>query len=82
MRALQAHYKLFEWFALLMILGNCVTLAMYSNKPGFEDSSLGKALRSCDLMFLAFFTFEMVVKIIALGLVQGPNTYLRNGEVT
>jgi hypothetical protein len=76
----QVNWKLFEWFALAAILANCITLAMDSNKPGFETSSLGQALHVCDLVFLGFFTVEALLKVLAAGLVLGPHTYLRNGR--
>jgi hypothetical protein len=55
---------------------------MDSNKPGFEDTSLGQALHVCDLVFLGFFTVEALLKVLAAGLILGPHTYLRNGRFT
>ena len=65
---------------LTVILANCVTLAMQSNKPGFEDSSLGQSLKQSNYVFIAIFMFEAMCKIIALGFVLAEYTYLRNGE--
>ena len=62
------------------IITNCVTLAMASNKPGFEESEMGIALHRSNLFFIALFTLEALMKIVAYGFVLVPKTYLRNGE--
>lgn len=73
--------KLFEWFFLSTILANCATLGMSTNKPGFDDTTLGKNLRIAELVWLGLFTLEMVTKVLALGFVLGgKGSYLRNGE--
>eukprot|EP00967_Tisochrysis_lutea_P126957 scaffold215392_cov19-Tisochrysis_lutea.AAC.1 len=51
-----------------------------SNAPGFRETQLGRQLQKIDYVFLAFFTLEAMFKIVAMGLVMAPNTYLRNGE--
>lgn len=43
---LLVHWRLFDWLTLLMILGNCVVLAMDSNAPGFPQSQEVHALNS------------------------------------
>ena len=50
-----------------------------SNAPGFNETDRGKALQLCDYVFLGFFTTEALLKVMALGLVMEPTTYLRNG---
>jgi len=72
--------KYFDMFILAMIILNCVTLAMYSHRPGFDDTSLGRFLAGTELYFLAVFALEMVLKIISQGLVTKPGTYLRDGK--
>ena len=72
--------KMFEWVMLTVILANCVTLTMQSNKPGFDQSSLGRALAISDVVFISIFIFEAACKIIALGFVLDEHTYLRSGE--
>eukprot|EP00798_Chlamydomonas_sp_ICE-L_P006468 gene6469-3102_t len=71
--------KVFEWFMLVAILANCVTLAMGSNKPGFNDTSMGQSLILSNYVFVGVFTFEAATKIIAYGFLLAPKTYLRNG---
>ena len=73
-------WKPFDWLMLGVIIANCVTLAMDSSRPGWEDSATGKSLKLANYVFIAIFTSEAVLKIIALGLVMAPNTYLRDGE--
>ena len=72
--------KVFDWFMLTVILANCVTLAMGSNKPGFDESTTGQALAMSNYVFVALFIFEAACKIIALGFVFAEHTYLRSGE--
>ena len=73
-------WKIFDWTMLTVILANCVTLAMDSNKPGFAESSMGLSLTMSNYVFIAIFMFEAACKIIALGFVFAEYTYLRNGR--
>eukprot|EP00798_Chlamydomonas_sp_ICE-L_P013777 gene13777-19685_t len=59
--------KLFEFAIIVVILGNCVTLAGEMSYPGFQDTDLANALFYSDLVFLAIFTVEMLLKMVALG---------------
>lgn len=72
--------KYFDWFILLTILANCVELALYSHRPGFDQTSLAQLLNNAEYCFLVIFGTEMVLKIIALGFVLEQGSYLRNGE--
>lgn len=72
-------YPPFEWAMLAVILCNCIALALDSNRPGFNQTSLYRSLQTANLFFLAAFTLEMILKTIAHGLLLGPNTYLRDG---
>jgi hypothetical protein len=74
-------WKFFDWTMLAVILANCVTLAMASNEPGFDETSTGQALRKSNVVFVAIFIFEAFCKITALGFILAPYTYLRNGAV-
>jgi len=76
---LLTHLRAFEILILTAIAVNCVTLALESNAPGFRETQLGRQLQKIDYVFLAFFTLEAMFKIVAMGLVMAPNTYLRNG---
>ncbi|GFR46010.1 hypothetical protein Agub_g7488 [Astrephomene gubernaculifera] len=73
------HNKFFENFILFIILCNCVTLALGSNRQGFDSTPLGRALLAIDNVYVAIFTLEMLVKIIATGFVLEKGTYLRDG---
>lgn len=72
--------KLFEWFMLACILGNCITLAMSINRPGFSESARGEGLAVAEFVWLGIFTVEMLAKIVSFGFVLEEGTYLRNGE--
>lgn len=58
---------------LVFILTNCVFLAI--DDPNIDNLPYQDI---ADLVFLCVFSTEMVVKILALGFVVEPNTYLRN----
>lgn len=72
-------WKMLEWLMLCIILANCVTLCLDSNRPGFLETQLYARLRVLNYFFIAAFTLEMVIKVTALGFVIGKHTYLRNG---
>ena len=72
-------WKFFDWTMLAVILANCVTLGMDSNRPGFAESTMGIALARSNVVFLGIFIFEASCKIIALGFVFAEYTYLRSG---
>jgi len=70
----------FERLMLLVIVANCVTLAMQSSRPGFQETALGQSLLYSDYFFIASFALEMIIKIVALGFVTREHSYLRSGE--
>lgn len=70
----------FDRFILLMILGNCITLALSSNRQGFAATQLGYVLDKFEYLWISVFTAEMVLKVLAMGFVLRPGTYLRDGE--
>ncbi|CAG9463932.1 unnamed protein product [Pedinophyceae sp. YPF-701] len=63
----------FELLILLLIVANCITLAMFKPLSGPEDS-WNKNLETAELVFNSIFTLEMVLRILALG---GPIAYMR-----
>ncbi|XP_054728206.1 uncharacterized protein LOC129237458 [Anastrepha obliqua] len=66
----------FERISILVILFNCVTLGMY--QPCEDKKCLKprcQVLQIFDDMILVFFTIEMLIKAIAMGL-YGKNTYM------
>lgn len=68
----------FDYFILFIILLNCVSLSLDSNNPDDKDKLLMKIINIGDYVFLGIFTLEMVLKIIAMGLVMRPYSYLRD----
>ena len=82
----------FDYTILFFILANAAMMGLtdYSiiNSEGSpapidyrtkEPSTINEVGERLDLFFTIAFTVEMVLKIIALGFVMGPGTYLRNG---
>ena len=67
--------KWFDYFILLVIVANCVTLSLESTDPDVEN----KYIEYADYIFLGIFTCEMILKIIAMGFVMQPYSYLRDG---
>ncbi|XP_022162041.1 voltage-dependent T-type calcium channel subunit alpha-1G isoform X5 [Myzus persicae] len=66
----------FERASMLVILLNCVTLGMY--QPCVDDQCISRRCRILqvfDDFIFAFFSLEMIVKMIAMG-AYGPCTYL------
>lgn len=70
--------KPFERLSLLLILTNCIFLAMDSNSPDFARTKIGMVLRIAEWFFLVAFTVEMVAKVLALGLYGASGSYLRD----
>ncbi|CAF1490715.1 unnamed protein product [Adineta ricciae] len=69
--------KSFDTLVLICIGLNCITLAM--ERPSIAPHSLErKFLTWGNYVFTVVFTIEMIIKILADGLVIGRNTYLRN----
>uniref|UniRef100_A0A2S2PYV7 Voltage-dependent T-type calcium channel subunit alpha-1H n=1 Tax=Sipha flava TaxID=143950 RepID=A0A2S2PYV7_9HEMI len=66
----------FERASMLVILLNCITLGMY--QPCVDDQCISRRCRILqvfDDFIFAFFSLEMIVKMIAMG-AYGPSTYL------
>lgn len=65
----------FPWFdrvILFTIMANSIVLAM-------EDPyNPNKLIQNLDYLFLAIFTLEMFLKVIAMGLFMRPYSYLRD----
>nr|AIJ29365.1 voltage-gated T-type calcium channel [Trichoplax adhaerens] len=68
----------FDRIILVVIIFNCVTLAM--ERPGIDPNSMERHfLNLMVIIFTFIFTSEMIIKVLALGLVTGDKSYLRNG---
>jgi voltage-dependent calcium channel L type alpha-1D len=66
----------FRWLVLLLILANSALLAIYD--PVDKDSVRNKVLDYGEYFFLAMFTVEMLLKMVAMGAVRYPGAYLRD----
>lgn len=75
-------HPIFETVSISVIIVNCFTLAMEdaNNKKTNVDDLQGMDvfLFYCDKAFLWIYTCEMVLKILGLGFIRGPNTYLKD----
>jgi hypothetical protein len=68
----------FERWCLVLILANCICLAMDSNHPDFQETHIGYVLGLAEWFFLVAFSLEMVAKILALGLCGSKGAYLKD----
>lgn len=63
----------FDRFILLVICVNCLFLALDKEVDAVTDN-----IETIDLVFLIIYTFEMIMKVIAMGFVMRMNSYLRD----
>ena len=69
-------HRYFDNIILLVIILNCVTLAMAD--PSLKDvSEIQKMLHISEVAFLIIFTIELLVKVTALGFLLHQGAYLR-----
>jgi len=66
-------YRWFDRFILLVILTNCVFLAI--DDPNVDPLYYQQI---ADYVFMGIFTVEMCLKIIAMGFAMRPYSYLRD----
>ncbi|CAF4010709.1 unnamed protein product, partial [Rotaria sp. Silwood2] len=70
--------KSFDYLILFFIALNCITLAL--ERPSISPISFERQfLNYTNYIFTVVFTIEMMIKIIASGLIFGPNTYFHIG---
>ena len=67
----------FEWTVLATIIASCVVMALEEHLPNGDKTDLAVRLGATESYFLAIFCVEMCLKIIALGFVLHPGSYLR-----
>ncbi|CAF0874259.1 unnamed protein product [Adineta steineri] len=72
-------WKPFEYLVLFTIFCNCAALALSTPLPHNDTTPTNSVLEQIEYIFLAIFTLEVVLKIIAYGLCLHPNAYLRSG---
>jgi len=68
----------FDRISMFIISCNCVTLAMYDAEDEDCNTDKCQVLAGIDLFFGVFFTLEMIIKMIAMG-VYGKGSYLSSG---
>lgn len=77
LRALVLH-RYFERVVIALILANMVFVSTWDPLDHDPNSSHNRLLDFSDLVFQCLFTVEMVVKILALGLIRPKDAYLRD----
>ncbi|XP_057290676.1 voltage-dependent calcium channel type A subunit alpha-1-like isoform X2 [Hydractinia symbiolongicarpus] len=70
--------KLFEYFILLAILFTCVVMAIDAPLPENDKSEMNKIANQIEYYLLGIFCCEAVLKILAMGLLLHPHSYLRS----
>ena len=73
-----AEWKMFEYFILVTILATCISLALYTPYPNGDSNELNANLESIEVIFMVIFTAESAIKIVAYGMWQHEDAYLRN----
>ncbi|CAB3372667.1 Hypothetical predicted protein [Cloeon dipterum] len=68
----------FEYAVLLTIIANCIVLALEEHLPNGDRTILAQKLELTEPYFLGIFCVEASLKILALGFVLHPRSYLRN----
>lgn len=71
-------WKPFEWLILITICLNCVALGAQTPFPAHDTNSMNQFLEKIEYIFLALFTIECILKIIAFGFFFHPEAYLRS----
>merc|ERR1719362_661927 len=73
-----SRWILFEWIIILTIIANCIVMALDEHLPNGDKTILAIQLEELEPVFMAIFTVEMVVKILADGFILHKGSYLRN----
>ncbi|KAL6062199.1 Voltage-dependent calcium channel type A subunit alpha-1 [Balamuthia mandrillaris] len=68
----------FEAFIITVVLLNAIFLAC-GDPTAPSDSPRNRAVDTADKVFLGIYTVELVLKVLALGLILHKGAYLRNG---
>ncbi|KAM4820283.1 voltage-dependent T-type calcium channel subunit alpha-1H [Thomomys bottae] len=70
-------HKMFDHVVLVFIFLNCITIAL--ERPDIDPGSTERAFLSVsNYVFTAIFVTEMMVKVVALGLLWGEHAYLQS----
>ena len=75
----------FDTFILIMIILNSVAMASVDYRyidenyePASQNSWRNRTIEIAEVIFLVVFVLECVIKIVALGFVQGKDAYLKS----
>ncbi|XP_065654096.1 voltage-dependent L-type calcium channel subunit alpha-1D isoform X2 [Hydra vulgaris] len=71
--------KLFEYFMLSTIAANCVVLMFATPTSTNDNPDLSNRLEQGDMVFVAIFTVEAILKIIVYGFFFNAKAYLKSG---
>lgn len=73
---------LFEFLSISVIIANCGTMIAESSVDQFDSNGnqtqVYNAISNCDNYFLLFYIVEMMLKIMAYGVILRPLSYLRD----
>lgn len=69
---------IFEYVILAAILANCIVMALEEHLPENDKTELTETLELTEYYFLAIFSTETFLKIIAQGFILHPGSYMRN----
>lgn len=64
---------------LMLVVVNCILLAIDVPGARYYDSNLGNVLNAFDTSFIALFSAEAAIKIFGLGPFANPHGYFRSG---
>ena len=71
-----ANWKVFDGFIMFLIAINSILLGLMDYTPGSDGKFINILVNNLELPFLIIFTLEMVIKVIANGLIMGKKSYL------
>ncbi|XP_006862839.1 PREDICTED: voltage-dependent L-type calcium channel subunit alpha-1C [Chrysochloris asiatica] len=69
----------FEIIILLTIFANCVALAIYIPFPEDDSNATNSNLKQLESFFLVCLSLEVLLKLIAYGIIEHPTSHIRNG---
>ncbi|XP_030634877.1 voltage-dependent T-type calcium channel subunit alpha-1H [Chanos chanos] len=70
-------HKMFDHVVLIFIFLNCITIAL--ERPHISSDSMERIfLNVSNYIFTVIFVTEMTLKVVAMGLYVGPDTYLKS----
>ena len=72
------HHPVFENFIILCIAINTFNLAIYDYNDRDALLQLNRRLEYFNIVFTGVFTFELVIKVMAMGFVLHKNAYMRD----